>query len=154
MSSTVHAIEQRDSTTYYPYLLNELESLKTTILSFWEEHVKGKFDGDYVLDVYITKSNKGYIVDFNPYSESTDSYLFTREELKDLKATEVVGDCDFRVVTQEKEVKPSKYSGYRGPIDAVDITGTGFESFKKQCYRPSELYEVEEIDKEEGSELD
>lgn len=128
----------------------------TTLRSSSLRSSQGKFDGDYVLDVYITKSNKGYIVDFNPYADSTDSYLFTREELEDLKATEVEGDCDFRIVIQEKEVKPSKHSGYRGPIDAVEISGTGFEGFKKQCYRPSELVDMEEIheDQELGSELD
>jgi hypothetical protein len=83
---------------------------------------------------------KIWILDFNPWSRSTDSLLFEWSEILTLDMDD---DPHFRIVETNNQVRQDPLASYRAPIDALDlvsITGgdsNNFEEFMKQCQKPS-----------------
>lgn len=81
-------ISQRD-TNHYDFLM-ELETqdkIVQTIQKFWEDKILPRWKGrqDYIFDFLLTRDlSRGHIIDFNPYSPRTDSFLFSFEELREL----------------------------------------------------------------------
>lgn len=91
-----------------------------------------------VFDVYIEhKKKKVWLVDFNPFSPTTDSLLFTWEELYDLleqckknegeKANGMQGRNNgirpiFRLIQSEQEVRIKPALGV--PVDVLDVSST------------------------------
>ncbi|EGG22582.1 cell division cycle protein [Cavenderia fasciculata] len=76
------AISQRDTSTYYKFLQEKKQHLQDLIQQFFNTIVKDKFDDiNYTFDVYITRDDKVYLMDFNPIHPSTDALLFDWEEL-------------------------------------------------------------------------
>ena len=95
-------------------------------------------------------------MDFNPWSQSTDSLLFDWSELvtMDDEDADVTGDDDddepqllpdFRIVETNQQVRQDPLASYRAPIDTVDLASMvggdakQFEEFMKQCQKPSEI---------------
>ena len=68
---------------------------------------------DYVLDVYvdIAPRYKVWLIDINPWIPGcTDSLLFEWENLDSLQ------EFEFRIVTDQKNIKPVDTHGYKVPI--------------------------------------
>jgi len=100
-------ISQRDYVTYYDFLHEIKDELEDIILDFFEDHIKGTFDDpNYVFDVYINKRNKRiFLLDFNPFSITTDALLFNWPELLKLN------EFEFRLVESEAHAKETSHGG-------------------------------------------
>ncbi|ORX65321.1 D123-domain-containing protein [Anaeromyces robustus] len=98
---------QRDYVTYYDFLHEIKDELEDIILDFFEDHIKGTFDDpNYVFDVYINKRNRRiFLLDFNPFSITTDALLFNWPELLKLN------EFEFRLVESEAHAKETSHGG-------------------------------------------
>uniref|UniRef100_A0A9J7XQB0 Translation initiation factor eIF2 assembly protein n=1 Tax=Cyprinus carpio carpio TaxID=630221 RepID=A0A9J7XQB0_CYPCA len=133
------AISQRDYTQHYQHIAKQEDSISSAILEFFRDHIQYQFpDEDFVLDVYRDSSGRVWLIDFNPFGEVTDSFLFTWEELtsgKNLTANQTQEDTAlqegpaFRYTTSEVTVQPSPCLSYRIPRDFLDLT-TGEDAYK------------------------
>ncbi|KAJ3242623.1 hypothetical protein HDU81_000068 [Chytriomyces hyalinus] len=120
---------QRDVLNYYPFLVDTQGDLLRGITQFFEREIQGKFpSSDYVFDVYINKNTrKVWLIDFNPFSTTTDSLLYEWEELKVSRTDAHEGSVS--VVPQLRVVKgPNSshnqpaYATNRIPKDVVDFS--------------------------------
>ncbi|KAH8824928.1 D123-domain-containing protein [Flagelloscypha sp. PMI_526] len=79
-------------TNYYDFW-NELETqskVTVSVHSFWEREIKPKwtFHADYIFDFLLTRDlSTGHIIDFSPYSGTTDSLLFSYDDLQALSSS-------------------------------------------------------------------
>ena len=83
-----------------------------------------------MLDVYVDTKGKVWLVDFNPFIETTDSLLFSwdelhrlkdaENELKEIHCTERVKNVSCRVLESQNAMKPAQYMGYGLPKDLID----------------------------------
>jgi len=140
------AICQRDTSNYYPFLAREEESIKQDIQSFFHEHVKHKFKLDnFVMDVTRPRKDKIVLVDFNPWGDTTDSLLFTWEELGEMK-DEV--PC-LRYIQESGGVQPHPYRHYSIPRDMVDLA-SGTDPYKLMDFlKLKERTESGEVDSDQ-----
>lgn len=81
-NQSILGICQRDMSTYYDFLKNDMDDLEDLIVEFWENNVCAAFGLDkYSVDVYVDKRRRVWIVDFNPFGDPSTSLLFDWEEL-------------------------------------------------------------------------
>lgn len=161
------AISQRHPSKYYSHLQQssgeDTHLLVIVIQKFFCRYVQKRFnDGKvnrYVLDLYVDSQERVWIVDFNVWGSRTDGLLFDWKELSNLGLNvnnrnnhRLSTKPEYRVVTKDmKSVTYDPLSSFRGPTDVMDFLGQNngnsdgfedspsFESFMKQCVRPSEL---------------
>jgi D123 len=159
---TVVAISQRHSTSHFPHLVQQQDEIRQRLVDFHGEYVKNRFAvnhqqggapvvANYVLDAYIDRHDKVWIVDFNVWGSRTDPLLFTWRQLERMDVNGVgagaAAAAKIRVVETPKQVRHDPLASYRAPIDAVHVaslTGGGggmgsaraFEEFAKLCRRP------------------
>lgn len=127
-------------------------------MEFFEDVVCHRFANDqlasYVFDVYVDKSDRVWLVDFNVWNVQTDALMYTWEELVDMKVPLLVGEeleswPELRIVETALEVRHDPLSSYRAPMDTVtlasnnpqqgsDSAATSFESFMAMCQKPSD----------------
>jgi len=120
------AVCQRDTSNYYPHLAREEVSIRQDLASFFMEHIKDKFTlGKYVVDVTRPRKDKVVLVDFNPWSETTDSLLFSWEELEEMSEE----DTCLRYIQESGGVMPHPYRHYSLPRDMVDLA-SGTDPYK------------------------
>lgn len=83
------------------------------------------------LDVYLTRDqSKTFIIDFNPYSPSTDPLLFTYPELSTLSTSS--STPVLRIVESEAAGALPRYSHNRYPKDVVELSeGQSVAEFAK-----------------------
>eukprot|EP00771_Trimastix_marina_P002357 gnl/Trimastix_PCT/3487.p1 GENE.gnl/Trimastix_PCT/3487~~gnl/Trimastix_PCT/3487.p1 ORF type:complete len:400 (-),score=107.97 gnl/Trimastix_PCT/3487:299-1498(-) len=99
------AISQRHSGAFFEFLPEEKARHCDCIAAFWAQHIRDVFSNNhYVFDVYLNKSGRVFIVDFNVWGPSTDSLLFTWDELQSSaplreRAQEVDTDADTKTHT-------------------------------------------------------
>ena len=156
--SKVLAVSQRDTTTNYPYLLGMKDQIVKAITTFHREQIKEVFnpgpDGCYVMDVYLDRQQKVWVVDFGVWGGWSEALLFEWGEVVEIKRkreneegekdVEVEfgddgDDVEFRIVEDESSIKPDPLSSYRAPVDAVHLVSEeGFDTFKGKCVRPSQ----------------
>eukprot|EP01132_Coremiostelium_polycephalum_P007406 gene7406-9101_t len=135
-------ISQRDTSSYFNFLKDKKLSLQSSITEFYNQNIKDKFtDTSYSFDVYITKENKVWLVDFNPIHPSTDALLFIWDELfpeliEDDDDNEVedtnnheekvkpVTSLEFRIVENENGIKPNLSMTSRLPLDLLQMQST------------------------------
>ncbi|KAJ3282693.1 hypothetical protein HK104_010770 [Borealophlyctis nickersoniae] len=137
------AISQRDHANYYDFLPALAEDIRSRITNFYNEKIRGKFpDESFVFDVYINKSNrKVWLVDFNPFAPTTDSLLFTWEEL--LSATSDGNPTATVRIVQSQQAASSSLSPAFGtnrlPRDAIDLSnGVSIAEFAERFRREVE----------------
>mmetsp|Transcript_1196 Transcript_1196/g.2778 ORF Transcript_1196/g.2778 Transcript_1196/m.2778 type:complete len:364 (-) Transcript_1196:117-1208(-) len=143
----VVGISQRDVTAYFPELQEREDDIADAILTFHEQHVQGVFGLDnYVMDVYLSKKMRVYIMDFNPVGGTTQPLLFTWEELPfdmralmsgvddagDGEAAQVdgegaasswtEGEVDVRFITEPVAIRPGGRAAYGVPFDFADTS--------------------------------
>lgn len=136
-------VSQRQADQHFEHLPSEKDELLVLLEDFMEDCVLGKFSSgqvpSYVVDVYIDRQDRVWIVDFNVWGERTDSLLFSWNELNSWESDKA---SEIRVVETEKEVRPHPLNNYRAPVDTVQIaqiTGGNPDGFKKLmdlCQKP------------------
>eukprot|EP00117_Sycon_ciliatum_P024842 scpid18248/ scgid20749/ Cell division cycle protein 123 homolog len=89
----------------YPAFVEHLRGdLTSEIQQFFQQNISGKFpDPDYVVDIYRRAENTFWVIDFNPFSPTTDSLLFTWDELARLKPCDDDDDSPSEVVNPDDE---------------------------------------------------
>jgi len=143
-------ISQRDHATFYEFLLEMKESLREKIVEFFETKISGKFPSEnYTFDVYISQKGKVWLVDFDPWVETTEPLLFDWDELSlfgehkepvnpsqqesegadnDVESDDASDDDDewpiFRVVTSQSAMRPTLAMTNRIPSDLVDLSNS------------------------------
>jgi len=124
----VVAVCQRDTSNYYPYIAQEEESIKQDITSFYQEQILNRFQLDrYTVDVTRPRKDKVILVDFNPWGETTDSLMFSWEELEDFN--EGSDEICVRYIKESSGVVPHPYRHYTVPRDMVDLA-SGEDPYK------------------------
>ena len=114
--SRLIAISQRDTSVFYPFLLEHRERISALLNAFVKERVVGRFPVAWLaMDVYIDKKNKVWVVNLSPFNEAMNSALFSIEELRSL--AEVQQDPVMRVVEEEAATLPSEQMFYQIPLD-------------------------------------
>ncbi|KAJ3324231.1 hypothetical protein HDV06_000270 [Boothiomyces sp. JEL0866] len=112
-------ISQRDVMNFYPHVVYNKENIRSAISNFYESFVNTKFPSkDYVLDVFCSKELRVLIMDFNPFTHTTDSLLFDWSELQSKQ------DLEVRVVESNDQAACAQpqYSHNRLPKDAFDMS--------------------------------
>ena len=160
-------VSQRNHSQHYPHLLEDRFRIRAFIIEFFEDIVCHRFAKDqlsnYVFDVYVDKSDRVWLVDFNVWSLQTDALMYTWEELVDLQVPLLVGESsdswpELRVVETALEVRQDPLSSYRAPMDTVSLASNNnnplgdaasFEAFMAMCQRPSDRGEESSSDGEE-----
>ncbi|KAI8366069.1 D123-domain-containing protein [Radiomyces spectabilis] len=131
---------QRDP-NFYQFLVGIKDELEDKIHDFYEDHVKDKFGSDnFVLDVYIPRDRrKVWIVDFNPFSPTTDSLLYTWEELA--KFDVQTDEPEFRIYESQAEAdafsrNAPKFAANMLPKDVIDLSdGRSIAEFAEELQR-------------------
>ena len=154
------AISQRNHTQHYAHLASDMTWVTSRILDFFYDIVQERIEElhqhrlqNYVMDVYLDKQHRVWLVDFNVWASSTDALLFEWSELTTLDLEE---DPYVRIVETPREVRQDPLSSYRAPIDTVDLASMTrgdkdeFEKFMKLCQKPSELSDGGNQDSDDG----
>jgi len=122
------AISQRDYTTFYRFLLEMKFTLQEDIIEFFETEISGKFPAaDYTFDVFVTKQERVWLVDFNPWEDITESLLFDWDELNYLendkeeekKQEGKIGDEQDEKKEEEQAEKVEKEGGKGEEVEDV-----------------------------------
>ncbi|KAJ3444388.1 cell division cycle protein 123 [Anaeramoeba flamelloides] len=103
------AISQQDDSTYYKYLEKKKEYFFELIKKFWNAKIKEKFGSkNYIFDIYITKNDKIFLIDFNIYSRATEPLLFDWDELNEIDLiNKEENKIQFRLTPKDKPIKPN-----------------------------------------------
>ena len=146
---------QRDVTTFYDYLLqeNEQDRIVQLIEGFFfdgpsqgfnaedEKEVEGEGDDEnegqgwittalgldsYILDVYIDKKDRVWLIDVNVFGYPTDPLLFRWRELLNSSAED---HCEIKMVTSRKHTRSTVVGAASGPIDVT--MAPDFQNFMK-----------------------
>ncbi|KAJ3414673.1 hypothetical protein HDV05_006208 [Chytridiales sp. JEL 0842] len=125
-------ISQRDFVNHYPFLVQSRAEIESRINAFFEGEIRTKFpNSSYAFDVYVNRNNeKVWLVDFSPFGSSTDSLLFSWNEL--LSATSPT----LRIVSEPS----GAYSGLqpmfatnRLPKEVIDLSnGNSIDEFAEK----------------------
>ncbi len=123
------AVSQRDATNHFEFLLNCQQKIHEDITRFYKTKVQSKFsEGSFVFDVYRYGDAKVKLVDINPFSNVTDSLLFTWQEIaEDLKENNDLNGVtlgEFRLAPQDT-LQPSPFLSYQMPKDVIDVASRG-----------------------------
>ncbi|KAI4371821.1 hypothetical protein MLD38_010125 [Melastoma candidum] len=124
-------VSQRETTTFYPVLLEKKDHLTRLVEKFFMERVHQKFPSDsYTFDIYITRDDRIKIIDFNPWGAFTLPLLFSWEELEENPGE---GECwDFRIVESRLMVRPGLKTAV--PYDYLDTgAGSGWDEFLRNA---------------------
>jgi hypothetical protein len=126
-NNSVVGICQRQARTFFQTLLEEKDDLSDAILHFLEEIVVPGFSLEkYVVDVYIDRNLRVWIVDFGPWLHG-DAILFDWQELCDLSQRESF-EFDtkehFRIIESSLGILPRENLFYRLPQDILDYAIT------------------------------
>ena len=120
------AISQRDHTNYYDFLMNNKDKVHKDITTFFNKFIRSRFaDSSFVFDVYAPKEGSIRLLDINPFSQVTDSLLFSWHEIADglllCEDSSPGMQGVIRIITHKENIQPSAYLSYRMPRDISDI---------------------------------
>ncbi|EPB92206.1 hypothetical protein HMPREF1544_01031 [Mucor circinelloides 1006PhL] len=133
-------ITQRDM-NFYPFLLETKQDIEQSIYEFFEDVVRDGFESThYVFDVYIQRSNsKVYLVDFNPFSPTTDALLYNWKELMSFDVDK--DQPHIRLVESQAEANSlacnaPKFATNMIPKDVIDLSsGKSIAEFAEEFER-------------------
>ncbi|QLL31631.1 hypothetical protein HG536_0B04950 [Torulaspora globosa] len=146
-------VSQRDL-NYYSFLEPLVEDFKDVIDEFVSDVFLTKFtEKACVLDVYIPRPfNKLYLIDINPFSRTTDSLLFSWNELL---SEDTDGECDYelRIVSENNvgRFASKEHSENQVPKDIVDAS-LDPESIRELTEKWRDLLRHQEAEDSDGSE--
>jgi hypothetical protein len=125
---------QRDFINYFSFLLSVRSEFAESIKSFFEREISGKFTDDSCMlyfqsntldsfDIYINKNNrKAFLIDLNPWIPSTDSLLFSWNELQELNG----GSFELRLIESQNiadgnSMNQPAFTSNRVPKESIDL---------------------------------
>lgn len=127
------AISQRNCGHFFQHLAEEhtQERILDSICSFFREHVQSIFElSSFIMDVYLDRSDRVWIVDMNPFSDTSLPLLFSWDELREYALTSTAISPLLRVIESPVAVQPRHDLIHRLPTDIVDLsTAEGIASF-------------------------
>ncbi|KAI7863908.1 D123-domain-containing protein [Spinellus fusiger] len=155
-NNRIIGISQRDG-CYYPFLVEAKDDLEETIHDFFEETVLDVFPSThYVFDVYIRRSPlKVYLVDFNPFSPTTDSLLYDWEYLEDFDLS--TQEPEIRIVPSQAQANvhqgsAPQFATNRIPMEAVALSnGRSIAAFAEEFERAMLLNQQASSDSDDAS---
>eukprot|EP01040_Poterioochromonas_malhamensis_P003764 gene3764-4022_t len=122
---------QRECTTFFNHLLSSIDDLTDKIENFYDKEIQGKLPlSNYVIDIYIDKKERIWIIDVNPFGEPTSALLFEWHELL------AIEELDVRIVESEGEKLSSALGMKRGPVDVH--LAPDFHNFLDICKRQAQ----------------
>lgn len=75
-----------------------------------------------VVDLYVDKKSRVWIIDFNPFGFPTNPLLFSWEELQTVEwIPDHRTEFEFRIVSNSSELLPNSHGEARGPIDTTEM---------------------------------
>lgn len=137
----LRAVSQRHTPLFFPHLVDPLFTvpLVQKISAFFEARVRPKFPLErYAFDVLVGKPprHKVHLIDFSPWSGSTDPLLFDWEELSTVDASEnVTSPPEFRAVCSESEKRGKLENYHQVPLEVAQLGFTSPEEFEELCKR-------------------
>ncbi|KAI9007937.1 D123-domain-containing protein [Phycomyces nitens] len=137
-------ITQRD-VNFYPFLHEIKEDIEGHIHDFFEDHILDVFPSkNYVFDVYLRRTpHKVYLVDFNPYSTTTDSLLYDWTELNDFQVGKQ--EPEIRIIESQEEANRNacnapRFATNMVPKDVIELSdGKSIAAFAEEFQRAMEL---------------
>ena len=144
--------------------------IRSHIIDFFHNVIQYTFaDGtieDYVVDVYVDKNDRVWLIDFNIWAERTDALLFNWDELVQMITATTTNSNgndndgnkvmnvdntkpEMRVVMNENEVLFDPLSSYRAPIDTINLASDtvgshSFQEFMAMCQPPSAMSDTDD----------
>jgi hypothetical protein len=130
-------VSQRDIFNYYVFLdevLVENEFMK--LISEFHDVIPEFSASCYTFDIYIEKSNRVILIDFNNWGEATDGLLYDWQEFDEEL------HCEIRLIESQSDsriINEVAYSNNRLPKDMFDL-GNGLthdeliDAFRKVCH--------------------
>lgn len=105
----VVGVAQRTAESSVEYTDEDMDTIVGRISSWFEVRVSDRFDGPdrYVMDVYIDRSSRVWILDFAAWGEDTDALLFEWEELDHAPWMESQNRAQFRCAYRHAAIRPS-----------------------------------------------
>lgn len=152
---TVVGISQRDCTAYFPGLARDSGRIESAIVNFHTEAIGNRFpDTNYVMDVYIDKNWRVWLIDFNVWAERTNSLLFSWEEpalsgafppLAPNSPSSSAADATSGILrlADQQTIRADPLNVYRAPVDMYSFTAAAggnqdddvasFAQFMEKC---------------------
>lgn len=142
---------QRECTTFFNHLLSSIDALTDKIENFYDKEIQGKLPLSNckhfnfwpysfiqvfslvaldVIDIYIDKKERIWIIDVNPFGEPTSALLFEWHELLTIE------ELDVKIVESEGEKLSSALGMKRGPVDVH--LAPDFSNFLDICKRQAQ----------------
>lgn len=105
----VVGVAQRMVESSIEYEDDDMDRIVGQISSWFEVRVADRFDGprSYVMDVYIDRSERVWIIDFAAWGSGTDALLFEWEELEHAPWMESQNRAQFRCACRHGAIRPS-----------------------------------------------
>eukprot|EP01083_Nonionella_stella_P214824 773722_1 len=123
------AISQRNHTQHFPHLKKDYMTIRSHIVDFFNDTIQYTYSynanvnendnnennnnnisipvSNYTFDVYVDKSNRVWLIDFNVWAERTDSLLFKWDELMQMAADVHVTSTDTNTDTNTHDNESS-----------------------------------------------
>ncbi|ORZ25785.1 D123-domain-containing protein [Absidia repens] len=144
-------ISQRDM-TYYGFLIDIQQELETKIYQFFEDYIHDGFSNtNYVFDVYIQQDRqKVWLVDFNPFAETTDALLYSWDELNKFDIEN--DDPEIRIIESTPEANAlncnaPRFAANMVPKDVIDLSdGRSIAEFAEEFQRAMALSATQQDD--------
>ena len=155
---------QRDPTAFYSFLLEEKEEIKEKIIEFYEKNIHEKFpDGCFVMDVYVDRSFRVWLLDINPWADSTKPLMFEWAELTNSPSSSssfsfsftptfssysspsLKKETEIRIVESQRNIQTVDTMLNRVPLDLFDVgSKEGIQAFINQCEMEEKKIQKEE----------
>ncbi|KAI7884677.1 D123-domain-containing protein [Lichtheimia hyalospora FSU 10163] len=142
-------ISQRDL-TFYDYMAGIKDDIEEMIYAFFQDHVQSKFPNtSYVMDVYVDRPrHKVWLVDFNPFSPTTDGLLYDWNELIEFDPLNPEFEPEFRIiesVVESRVCNAPRFATNMVPKDVIDLSdGRTVAEFAEEFERAMMLAGQEE----------
>lgn len=149
----IHGVTQRHASVYFPHLADGqlLTTIRNSICSFFDDHIRGRFRLQrYAFDVVVGSLPKCKVklLDFSPWSPSTDPLLFDWDELHELttgeppchadSGAELAGPAstpEVRVVRSDYGRKARLENYHCVPLELVELGSASPDEVERLCSR-------------------
>ncbi|CDH58331.1 cell division cycle 123 homolog (cerevisiae) [Lichtheimia corymbifera JMRC:FSU:9682] len=147
----IAGISQRDM-TFYDYMAGIKDDIEEMIYAFFQDHVQSKFPNtSYAMDVYVDRPrHKVWLIDFNPFSPTTDSLLYDWTELVEFNPLDPEFEPEFRIiesVVDSRVCNAPRFATNMVPKDVIDLSdGRTVAEFAEEFERVMKLAGQQEED--------
>lgn len=101
---------QRTAESSVEYSDEDMDGIVSQITSWFEVQIAETFDGPdwYVMDVYIDRRRRIWVIDFALWGDTTDGLLFEWEELEQASWMDSQNRAQFRCAYRHAAIRPSR----------------------------------------------